>query len=329
MMPMNKKTFMAAIIAGLLFFLITTQVVEVSEAQPLQYPGIELLIENDSSYNSNSIPLFFSGIPIQWANVTYSNFTCYLDGNEIALNSSDNTLTGLSNGQHTIIITASVSARLSGSQLTEFYAKYGFSEAIHAMEALRDMKSVDTGLIGFNVEVPGQLTPTPTTAISPLPFTPPPTIAPPSSPNSSLTFTASLAESASSLYFGNTINFTVTAQGGKEPYTYSWNVDNQTVETSTSPYYSANNLAIGEHHVFVTVTDADSNTANTLIVAFNSLPNSNSSPTPSPSVPEFSPWVVLPMLATLAAASGSLFKRKPRHSNNLNRRRNTNERSQT
>jgi hypothetical protein len=282
MMPMNRITFMAAVIVGLLFLLLSMQMVEFSKAQPLQYPGIELLIENDSVYTSNSIPLDFSGIPIPWANVTYSNFTCYLDGNQIALNSSDNTLTGLSNGQHNVRIAASVSARLSGTQQSEFYAKYGFSETIRVMELFRDMKSVDSGLVTFNVEVPGQTTPTPTNAIpqSPLPTS---TVAPTPSLSPTPVLSASLAESASSLYFGNTINFTVTAEGGKEPYTYTWNVDNQTAETSPSPYLSLTSQTIGEHHVFVTVTDAENSTTNTLTVAFDVLPNPSLSLSPSQS----------------------------------------------
>ncbi len=101
------------------------------------------------------------------------------------------------------------------------------------------------------------------------------------SPTSSPTFTVSLAESASSLYIGNTINFTVTAEGGKEPYTYSWNVDSQTVENTSSPYYSISTLGVGEHHVYVVVTDADNSTATTLTVAFNVLPNPNQSPSPT------------------------------------------------
>jgi hypothetical protein len=136
---------------------------------------------------------------------------------------------------------------------------------------------------------------------------------------------ASLAESASSLYFGNAINFTVTADGGKEPYTYSWNVDNQTVENVSSPYFSLDNLTIGEHHVFAAVTDADNNTATTLTVAFDVLPNPNLSPTPtlpkptpslpypptpSPSVAEFPNWTILPLVGVVAIMLVYFLKRR-------------------
>ena len=133
------------------------------------------------------------------------------------------------------------------------------------------------------------------------------------SPTSAASLAANLAESASSLYLGNTINFTVTVQGGKEPYAFSWNVDNQTIETSTSPYYSTDTLAVGEHHVNVQVIDAENNTATTLTVAFDVLPNPSSSPalSPSPSVPEFPTWTALPIVAT-ATVLAALFVRRKR-----------------
>ncbi|MCW4011347.1 MAG: hypothetical protein NWF05_12150 [Candidatus Bathyarchaeota archaeon] len=177
---------LAILIIGLLLSLLALQTTEICKAQqskPYPYPGIELSIENDSTYTSSSVPLYFTGTPIPWATVTYSNFTGYLDGNIIVLNSSENTLTGLSNGQHNIRITASVSVRFYGSQQSEFYAKYGFFETIHVME----LKSVDTGLINFNIEEPAQLTPTPSSTISKPPVTTAPTPAPTSSPTPTYT----------------------------------------------------------------------------------------------------------------------------------------------
>lgn len=94
--------------------------------------------------------------------------------------------------------------------------------------------------------------------------------------------TASLAESASALNYGNTVNFTVSADGGTPPYIYVWYMDNQTVQTSASPYYSTNNQTVGSHHVYVQVTDADNNSATTLTVEFNVLPVSSSSASLSP-----------------------------------------------
>jgi nitrous oxidase accessory protein len=54
-----------------------------------------------------------------------------------------------------------------------------------------------------------------------------------STPSPTLTvMNASLSESASALYYGNTVNFTVLADGGTKPYTYAWYIDNQLTETS-------------------------------------------------------------------------------------------------
>ncbi len=108
-----------------------------------------------------------------------------------------------------------------------------------------------------------------------------PSPSPSPSPTSTLALVASLSESASALNYGNTVNFTVTADGGTKPYTYAWYMDNQLVQTSNSPYYSTNTQAVGSHHVYVQVTDAANNSAQTLTVEFNILPVSSLSPSPS------------------------------------------------
>ena len=106
-----------------------------------------------------------------------------------------------------------------------------------------------------------------------------PTPLPIETPSSELT--VGLSESASALNFGNTVNFTVTVEGGTKPYTYAWYLDNQLAETSLSPYFSTNSQAVGSHHVYVQVTDANNNSAKTLTVEFNVLPTSTLSPSPS------------------------------------------------
>ena len=99
---------------------------------------------------------------------------------------------------------------------------------------------------------------------------------------------ASLAESASALNFGNRINFTVSVEGGNAPFTYAWYIDGELVENSTSPYYATDSQAVGSHHVYVEVKDADNNTAETLSPEFNILPSltympsSSISPTQQP-----------------------------------------------
>ncbi len=103
-------------------------------------------------------------------------------------------------------------------------------------------------------------------------------------------FSASVAESASALNLGNTINFTVTVVGGTAPFNYAWYIDDQLVENSTSPYYSTNTQSVGPHHIYVIVTDAGGNTTQTLSPEFNVLsgssaqPSSSSNPTQEPTL---------------------------------------------
>jgi hypothetical protein len=107
---------------------------------------------------------------------------------------------------------------------------------------------------------------------------PTPTLEPPLS--------ASLFESASALNFGNTINFTVSVEGGNTPYTYTWNIEQSSdvmlVETTASAYYSSNSFGPGSHHIYVEVKDADNNIAKTLTVEFNVLPLSSLTPSAFP-----------------------------------------------
>jgi hypothetical protein len=119
--------------------------------------------------------------------------------------------------------------------------------------------------------------PSPTVTPTPAPSTSPSLT---SSPSTALS--ADLAESASAIYFGGRVNFTVSVEGGKAPFSYEWYFDNQSVATGDTPYFSIDFIAVGPHHVYAKVVDADSNTAKTLTVEFNVLPTSN--PTPSPSL---------------------------------------------
>ena len=104
------------------------------------------------------------------------------------------------------------------------------------------------------------------------------------SPTSFPTLTVSLFESASALYYGNTVNFTVLADGGTKPYTFAWYIDGQMAQTSASPYFSTDSQAVGSHHVYVQVTDVENNSATTLTVEFNVLSASSSSPGLSPTL---------------------------------------------
>jgi hypothetical protein len=136
----------------------------------------------------------------------------------------------------------------------------------------------------------------------------------PSQTPTALPLTASLAESASALDFGNKINFTVTVQGGNSPYIYAWYMDDQLTENASSPYYSIDTADVGSHHVYVEVTDAAGNVAETLTVEFNILPNPNntSNPSPSPSVPEFPLFIFVLFLLASVLAGAIVYKKKLR-----------------
>jgi hypothetical protein len=133
----------------------------------------------------------------------------------------------------------------------------------------------------------------------------------PSTTTSTPALIVNLAESASALNYGNKINFTVTVDGRRAPYTYAWYEDNNLVDTSNSPYYSTNTLGVGSHHVYVQITDADNNVAQTLAVSFEVLPSLSPSFSPSPSVPEFPSWIILTltMTALLLGVIGSKIRR--------------------
>jgi hypothetical protein len=95
-------------------------------------------------------------------------------------------------------------------------------------------------------------------------------------------FSAGLSEAHSALNYGVENNFTVTTEGGVQPFTYTWYVDNQTKETGFSPYYSINFLAAGSHKVYVDVKDTNNTLATTNAVSFEVLPALSSSPGQSP-----------------------------------------------
>jgi hypothetical protein len=139
---------------------------------------------------------------------------------------------------------------------------------------------------------------------------------------------ALLSESASALNFGDRVNFTVSVEGGRPPYIYVWYIDNGLVENNTSPYYSTNNQSIGAHHMYVQVTDADNNMAQTLTVEFNVLPSptftlspsasptpqQTNEPSPTPIVDHSYGWIpyalVLAVVSALAAFAIYVRKRR-------------------
>lgn len=123
------------------------------------------------------------------------------------------------------------------------------------------------------------ISPTPTTTPTTLPTLPTPS----STPTPTIVMSASLSGSVSVLDFANTINFTVIVEGGVAPYSYAWYLDNELVDVTSSPYYFTDKPTVGSHHIYVKVSDANNNIAQTLAAEFNVLPSQNYSPTNSPS----------------------------------------------
>ncbi len=129
-------------------------------------------------------------------------------------------------------------------------------------------------------------------------------------------FTASLAPSANSTYFGGTINFTVTADWGEIPYRYLWFIDDQLVETTSSPYYTVHTLAVGDHHIQVRVIDSKNNSVMTSYVFFEVLPTPSNIPspspevTPSPTIPEFHTSILMAFIVISTLAAATILRRK-------------------
>lgn len=299
MIAMSKRTFMAAII--IFAFLISTVagmfVVNVATANPIPwFPNPQMTVTVQSPVNGSSY-----GLPV------FVNFTAQGDHQ---FSVSDNVTQQWVRSFFYVLDGQNMqnsALRFAGTKTTEISGnptyKYNFSgqaylnnlsDGPHSITvyygAVNSISYVGTTTENIYYNPKWQATTqfyvdsilTPSQTLSPTPtLSPAPSPSPSPTPTSNPTLQASLSESASALNFGNRVNFTVTVEGGKEPYTYAWYLDNQLAETSTSPYFATDNQAVGSHHVYVEVNDAENNSANTLTVEFNVLPTS-SLPSSSP-----------------------------------------------
>ena len=283
---MSDKAFIAAITVSLLLIssLAGMLAVEVAEANPFfmfhqvdQVPGTippNITIyspKNNTAYSSNNITVSFN---VDRPQLNGCRGTAIIDVKY--------TLDGATTQAFSIWRGNSASNSNAIPEYNTTFALPSLPAGTHSLTVYADavVYVVDLDIFFINSSS------TTLFATSTQPREPTPTPSPSASVKQAMA--ASLSESASALNFGNRINFTVSVEGGKVPYTYVWYVDNQLVETNSSPYYSTDNLALGSHHVHAEVRDADNNTAKTLTVAFEVLPNPSSTVSPSFS-PSISP----------------------------------------
>ncbi len=287
---MNKKTFIAAIIiSSFIISLITEiQTIPLAEANPIAYGPPRIAITSPQygiTYNYSQVTL---SVGIQLFGYTYTS----LEVISWARFAVDNGTTAPLNLDMPTVIA-------SGTMINSTNIISNLTDGNHTVNVFLETSFGESAIANVTFIIDTKPRPTPTTSPTPKstqtsdPSTsPPPTAKPP--------MVASLAESARSSYLigylGDTFNFTLNVEGGKEPYLFSWIVDNQTPESTTSPQFSANNLGIGTHSIFAIVTDADNNKSTTSSVYFYVLPNPSSTPGPSPTIPEFSSWLILPLV---------------------------------
>ena len=79
------------------------------------------------------------------------------------------------------------------------------------------------------------------------------TVAPP--------LTVSISPTSASILVGQSVTFTSTTSGGYPPYTYQWYLNNQQVSGATTNTWTFKPIAPGIYYVFLKVTDAAGNTA--------------------------------------------------------------------
>ncbi len=290
---MKKTLAIATIIFALLLgSLIEVQVVEWAKANFVPFGTVTITSPTNQTYHSNQLVLIFSvvfSIP-KTRTVTYN-----IDNRTRA------TILGLEyNTTSPLWETANGTVPLpelaAGPHILEVYAATGYDQVL---------PGTGYATVYFSIADDAESTPSQSTTPSPSPTSTPTTI-----PLSE--FSVSLSGSASALNFGNTINFTVSTNGGEPPYNFTWYGDGSALASTSSPYCSLDSMPIGSHHVYVQVTDANGNSATTLTVEFNVLPITSTSPSASPtratSIPPTSTvhtdwwWQYSPTFIIVAAA---------------------------
>jgi hypothetical protein len=158
---MKRALAVSLILALLASALSGVLVVKPGAAQSGSYPSPEIRVtspRNNTEYSVDSVSLVFSvgsGTPSSFVTVRFSDVRCYLDGGLVeqfdeASLAGVSHLAGLSNGNHTVRVSAFVSGSV---EVTPFYERYGFEAAMHLMELLHGTV-IDSGNVVFAVNVP-------------------------------------------------------------------------------------------------------------------------------------------------------------------------------
>ena len=335
---MDKKAFIAIVaVALILVSLVEMQTVEIGKANPVPFPPTpnketpSLAIVNPQNYstvNASSFLLNFTVTkPNSWNSVyiffyigQIISIDVLLDGNlRSQMDMRGNNATSFS------VLFNQLTSGLHEANVTVLSYTYYTQVFLDRPNIYSNITDNDRPIYAYPIVVSDTVFFTVDASVpsSSPPASPSPTPSPSPAPTSTLGLTASLSESASALNYFDTFNFTVSVEGGRAPYAYTWNVELSSgswiSQTTDSPYFSIGQsgafmVSVGSHHVYVEVRDADNNTAKTLSPEFNVLPSltylpsssvsptqqptTEPSPTPSPTPlsegPSLSSSIVIP-----------------------------------
>jgi hypothetical protein len=76
-----------------------------------------------------------------------------------------------------------------------------------------------------------------------------------------LSFTVTISPASASVSVGQPVHFTPSITGGTSPYTYQWYLDTNPVAGATSSSWTFTPTTSGIYYVYLRVTDANNNTA--------------------------------------------------------------------
>jgi hypothetical protein len=156
MLHVKKKPFAAAFISVLLVSALAgTLLVDLGKADGSAYYYPEIYVispQNSRTYTTNSVDFTFHGDSFSWGTVTYSDVQYYLDGSLLGkLNGLSSpfsvTLTGLSEGNHVVRVTAVVVSIQAYSDPISQWISFHYILPATPYQ-------VDIGIIGFSVNIP-------------------------------------------------------------------------------------------------------------------------------------------------------------------------------